>query len=95
MSENNSGAPVRVPVPQLKVINDKPLYKDIRELLDGCAKEFGEDLAYIIKTKRETKTTPAEYRNVSFIQLRKEVDWLGTAFMKAGFKDKRRPAALA
>ena len=89
MSENNSGAPVRVPVPQLKVINDKPLYKDIRELLDGCAKEFGEDLAYIIKTKRETKTTPAEYRNVSFIQLRKEVDWLGTAFMKAGFKDKR------
>ncbi len=89
MTENNNAAPVRVPVPQLKVINDKPLYKDIRELLDGCAKEFGEDLAYIIKTKRETKTTPAEYRNISFIQLRKEVDWLGTAFMKAGFKDKR------
>ena len=81
--------PVRIPVPQLRVINTKPLYRDIRELLDGCAAEFGEDLAYIIKTKRETKNSPAEYRNVSFIQLRKEVDWMGAAFMRLGLKDKR------
>ena len=88
MTETTS-TPVRIPVPQLRIINKKPLYKDIRELLTGCAEEFGEDLVYIIKTKRETKTSPAEYRNVSFIELRKEVDWLGAAFMRCGLKGKR------
>ena len=87
MTENTT--PVRIPVPQLKAINDRPLYRDIRELLDGCAKEYGEETAYIIKTRRETKSSPAEYKNVSFIQLRKEVDWLGAAFLKRGFKGKR------
>ena len=87
MSENTT--PVRIPVPQLKAINERPLYRDIRELLDGCAKAYGEENAYIIKTRRETKNSPAEYRSVSFIQLRKEVDWLGAAFLKRGFKGKR------
>ena len=87
MTENTT--PVRIPVPQLKAINDRPLYRDIRELLDGCAKEYGEETAYIIKTRRETKSSPAEYKNVSFIQLRKEVDWLGAVFLKRGFKGKR------
>ena len=85
----NANAPVRIPVPQLRVINDRPLYKDIRELLAGCAKEFGEADAYIIKTKRETKTSPAEYRHVSFVELKKEVDWLGAAFLARGLKGKR------
>ena len=85
----NANAPVRIPVPQLRVINDRPLYKDIRELLNGCAKEFGEADAYIIKTKRETKTSPAEYRHVSFVELKKEVDWLGAAFLARGLKGKR------
>ena len=46
MTENTT--PVRIPVPQLKAINDKPLYRDIRELLDGCAKEYGEETAKAI-----------------------------------------------
>ncbi|MBO4818671.1 MAG: AMP-binding protein [Firmicutes bacterium] len=81
--------PVRIPVPHLKPIREMPKYKDIRELLDGCKDRFGEDIAYIIKTKKATKSSPAEYKNVSFTRLREEVDLLGAAFLRLGLKDKR------
>ena len=87
--ERKTEAPVRIPVPQLKPIREVPRYKDIRELLDGCRDRFGEDIAYIIKTKKASKGSPAEYRNISFIQLRKDVDLMGAALMRLGMKDKR------
>lgn len=81
---------VRIPVPSLPVIHPKlKIYDDLRQLLDGSVEKYGEKDAFIIKTKRETKQSPAEYRHVSFIELRKEIDLLGTAFMEAGFKGKR------
>ena len=82
-------APVRIPVPQLKPIREMPFYNDMRELLDGCKDRFGEDIAYIIKTKKASKGSPAEYKNISFIQLRKDVDLAGAAFLRLGLKDKR------
>ena len=82
-------APVRIPVPQLKPIREMPFYNDMRELLEGCKDRFGEDIAYIIKTKKASKGSPAEYKNISFIQLRKDVDLAGAAFLRLGLKDKR------
>ena len=80
----------RIPVPSLPLIHyDLKIHDDLRQLLDASAEKYGEKAAFIIKTKRETKQSPAEYRHVSFIELREEIDQLGTAFMEAGFKDKR------
>ena len=79
----------RISVPNLEVTREMPLYHDIRELLKGCEERFGSDIAYIIKTKKATKTEPAEYKKVSFIELREDVDRLGAAFLRHGLKGKR------
>ena len=89
LNENKSMEPVRIPIPQLTPIREMPLYKDIRELLEGCKDRYGEDIAFIIKTKKATKSEPAQYKKVSFIQLRKDLDLLGSAFLRHGLKDKR------
>ena len=89
MESIKENATVRIPVPQLRVIHDLPVYDDLRALLDGSAEKYGEKAAFIIKTKRETKSTPAEYRNVSFTELRREIDILGAAFTELGTKGKR------
>lgn len=89
MEQTTGTAPVRIPVPQLPILHDLPVYRDLRELLDGSAEKYGEKDAFIIKTKRETKTAPAEYRHVSFTALRREIDLLGAAFLEAGMKGKR------
>jgi len=78
-----------IAVPQLKTIREIPLYRDIRELIAGCAERFGNDAAFIIKTRRETKTQAAEYRRRSFIDLRNDVETLGAAFLRLGLKGKR------
>lgn len=90
MANTQNKKHTRIPVPSLPLIHyDLKVYDDLRQLLDGSAEKYGEKDAFIIKTKRETKKSPAEYRHVSFIELREEIDRLGTAFMEAGFKDKR------
>ena len=89
LNENKSMEPVRIPIPQLTPIREMPLYKDIRELLEGCKDRYGEDIAFIIKTKKATKSEPAQYKRVSFIQLRKDLDLLGSAFLRHGLRDKR------
>ncbi len=78
-----------IPVPELKPIREVPLYRDFRELLDGCADRYGSDTAFLIKTRRETKSQPAEYRRRSFIELRDDVVTLGAAFLKLGLRGKR------
>ncbi len=78
-----------ISVPQLQPIREVPLYPDFRALLDGCAKRFGDDIAFQIKTKRESKAGPAEYRTRSFRELRSDVDALGAAFWRLGLAGKR------
>ncbi len=80
---------VRIPVKALPVLHDVPVYNDLRELLDGSTEKYGSKDAFIIKTKRATKSTAAEYRHVSYTDLRQEIDWIGAAFMDAGMKGKR------
>ncbi len=87
--DNNVNAPVRVALPALKPFRELPLYENMRELLSGCADEYGEEIAFIIKTKRETSSSPAEYLKKSFIELKADVEYLGAAFLKRGYKGKR------
>ena len=51
---------VRIPVKALPVLHDVPVYNDLRELLDGSTEKYGSKDAFIIKTKRATKSTAAE-----------------------------------
>ena len=78
-----------IAVPELKPIRQMPRYRDIRDLLDGCAQRYGEDIAFQIKTQRETKTQPAQYRTRSFVELRSDVDALGAALLRHGMLGKR------
>jgi len=78
-----------VKVPVLNINRKLRVHNDFREMLDYMAEEFGDDAAYIIKTKRETKTEPAEYKHVSFKGLRQDVTDTGTEFMKMGLAGKR------
>jgi long-chain acyl-CoA synthetase len=78
-----------IAVPELKPIREVPLYNDFRELLDGCADRFGDDPAFQIKIRRETKTAPAAYRTRSFREVRSDVDALGAALWCRGMQGKR------
>ena len=78
-----------IAVPELKPIREVPLYNDFRELLDGCASRFGDDPAFQIKIRRETKTSPAAYRTRSFREVRSDVDALGAALWRRGMQGKR------
>ena len=63
--------------------------RDFRELLDGCAQAYGGDVAFQIKTRKETKTQPAAYRTRSFREVRSDVDALGAALWRRGMQGKR------
>ncbi len=76
-------------IPQLKPARKVELHENLRDMLDYMARSFGKDDAYIIKTKRETKSEPAKYGHITFTQLRRDVTDLGTAFLNMGFAGKR------
>ena len=78
-----------IAVPELKPIREVPLYSDFRALINGCADRFGDDIAFQIKIRKETKTAPAEYRTRSFIEVKKDVDALGAAWLRRGMAGKR------
>lgn len=87
--ENNSNTPVRIPLPALKPIKESPLYENMRDLISGCANEYGDDIAFIIKTKKETSSSPAEYIRKNFYDVRDDINLLGAALLKRGYKGKR------
>lgn len=78
-----------IKVPNLNIIRKLRMHEDFRVMLDHMALKFGEDSAFIIKTKHETDSSPAEYKHVSFTGLRRDVIDTGTEFMNMGLKGKR------
>ena len=76
-------------VPSAKPFRDMPLYNDFRELISGIAESYQNDIAYIIKTKRATKESPAEYRTRTFIELKDDVNNFGLGLVKEGLLNKR------
>ena len=87
MDKNTFENAIQVPV--LNINRKLPVHNNFREMLDYMAESYGSDAAYIIKTKRETKNEPAEYKHVSFIGLRQDVIDTGTELLKMGLKGKR------
>ncbi|MDY5463281.1 AMP-dependent synthetase/ligase [Hornefia butyriciproducens] len=78
-----------VRIPQLSPVYRTVEHRDFRELLQYAADTYGDDCAFILKEKRATKTSPAEYRRISFRELKRDVDAFGTGLLKSGLAGKR------
>lgn len=57
---------------------------DLREMIDSCAYLYGDKEAFLVKDK-----PGGVYQNISFNQLKRDIDALGTALMEAGLKGKK------
>ncbi len=78
-----------ITIPQLKPIFPAVRHRDYREVVDEAARTYKNEDAFIIKTRRETKSRPAAYRHVSFQDFREDVYALGTGLIAAGLSGKR------
>ena len=63
---------------QMRYIND------LRDMIKSSAEIYGEDTAFLVKDKPR-----GEYRPVSFVQLKDDIDHLGTKFVEMGLKGKK------
>ena len=59
-----------------------PEPRDLRELVNYCAEQYGEKTAFWYKTGNGDETV-----NKSFVQLKKDIEALGTYLYSAGKKD--------
>ena len=57
---------------------------DLKDMIDSCAKLYGEKEAFLVKDR-----PGGVYENISFKQLKKDIDTLGTALIDAGLKGKK------
>lgn len=57
---------------------------DLREMIDSCASLYGDKVAFMVKDK-----PGGVYQDISFNQLKRDIDALGTALIDAGLKDKK------
>ena len=74
-------------LPELKCLYPAKLHENLREMIKYAAETYTTDTAFIIKHKEKGAEPTYEYK--SFIDLKDDVDALGTAFLKHGFKGKR------
>ena len=76
-------------IPQMKPQYEAREHRDFRALANYAALEYTNSDAFIIKTRKATKTSPAEYRHVTFREFRAEINWLGTAMKNRGWTGRR------
>lgn len=57
---------------------------DLKDMLDTSAQLFSEDVAYMVKD-----VPGGEYRSISYAQVKRDVDALGTKFLDMGLKNKK------
>lgn len=74
-------------LPELKSLYPAKLHQNFREVLNHSADTFTTKTAFIIKHK--VKGGEPTYEHKTFIDYRDDVNHLGTAFLKHGFKGKR------
>lgn len=60
-------------------------YRDIRELVSDAVKTYPNNIAFIIKEKKEEVT----YKNITYKMLQEDINKLGTALIDLGLKDKK------
>ncbi len=61
-------------------------FNNIKEIIYHSAKEYSENIAFVIKHKENQKVT---YENVTYKRLLEDINKLGTSFYNMGFKGKR------
>lgn len=61
-------------------------YRDIRELVNETVKTYPDNIAFIIKEKKQDQI---EYKNITYKMLQEDIDALGTALIDLGLKDKK------
>ena len=65
---------------------DAEEFENIREVIKHAVNKYPENNAFIIKEKNGDEIN---YKNITFKMLGEEIDGLGSALVKMGFKDKR------
>lgn len=58
---------------KLQRVNEYVYKENFRDFIDYYCDKYADDIAFIIKEKRETKTVSAQYRYISFQQFAKEI----------------------
>ncbi|MDY4060118.1 MAG: AMP-binding protein [Anaerovoracaceae bacterium] len=77
---------------KLERVNPYPYLDNFRDFLDYYCSLYNEDLAFIIKEKRETKTSSAQYRYISFNMFREEIHAFSAYLTDTGYQD--QPIAI-
>ena len=82
MSEN-------LKVKQLKPVYPSEEHENVRALLDYAADKYGDDKAFILKVKNGSRKEAPVYRDITYIQLRDDVNRLVTGMMDLGICNSR------
>lgn len=61
-------------------------FKNIKEIIYNSAKEYAQNIAFIIKNKKEKEVT---YENITYKKLLQDINAFGTKLYELGFKNKR------
>lgn len=61
-------------------------FKNIKEIIYNSAKEYAQNIAFIIKNKKEKEAT---YENITYKKLLQDINAFGTKLYEMGFKNKR------
>ena len=67
-------------------IYDAKTFKNIREILDNAVELYPDNKAFIIKEK---KGKDVSYKNITYKEFKNDMNYLGTALIDLGLKDKR------
>ena len=62
----------------------KMQFTDLKDMLEQTGKEYGENIAYILRTEEKDK-----FKTITHKEFRDEINELGTALVNMGLKDKR------
>ena len=82
MSEN-------LTVKQLKPVYPSEEHENVRALLEYAADKYGNDKAFILKVKNGSRKEAPVYRDITYIQLRDDVNRLVTGMMDLGICNSR------
>lgn len=69
-----------------RVLYDAKEYKDIRELVEDTVNRYPNNIAFVIKEKKEGNI---EYKNITYNMLKDDIMRLGTALIDLGLEGKR------
>ncbi len=69
-----------------RVLYEAREYRDIRELVEDTVSRFPENIAFIVKEKKEGEI---HYKNITYKMLQEDINKLGSALMEIGLAGKR------